>query len=152
MSAPPVAAPGAGDLLTLAEVQSLRRTSTARGIWLVLHAWVVILGAMAASALWPSPLTVLVGIAVVGGRPLGLTVLAHETAHWRLFTGMKQNGWAAKLFCAWPMGSSCRRTGGAITCTTATRNSRKTPTSRSPRATRSAARRCGGARSPTSPG
>jgi len=100
----PVAAPGAGDLLTLAELQSLRRTSTARGAWLVLHAWAAILGAMAASALWPSPLTFLVGIAVVGGRQLGLAVLAHEAAHWRLFTGMKPNGWAAKLFCAWPMG------------------------------------------------
>ena len=104
MSAPPVAAPAAGDLLTLAELQALRRTSTARGVWLVLHAWAVILGAMAACALWPSPLMLLAAIAIVGGRQLGLTVLAHEAAHWRLFTGMKPNGWAAKLFCAWPMG------------------------------------------------
>src|SRR5690349_353411 len=107
MSGEPVAAgrpPDAADFLTLAEIQSLRRTSTVRGARLVLHAWAVILVAMGAHALWPSAATLLAGIAIVGGRQLGLAVLAHEAVHWRLFSGMKANTWAAKLFCAWPLG------------------------------------------------
>ena len=58
---------------------------------------------MAIHAVWPSALTLLLGIAVVGSRQLGLAVLMHEAAHWRLFEGLRLNGWAAKALCAWPL-------------------------------------------------
>jgi len=51
-SAPAVAA---GDVLTLEELRHFRRTSTARGLALVLHAWGVIAAAMAVYAWWPAP-------------------------------------------------------------------------------------------------
>jgi len=93
----------AGDVLTAAELRELRGLSTARGAGLVAHAWAVIVGAMALYAVWPSTPTLLLGIAVVGSRQLGLAVLMHEAAHWRLFEGLRANGWAAKAFCAWPL-------------------------------------------------
>ena len=75
----------AGDLLTLAEIQSLRRLSSLRGATLVLHAWATIAGAMILYALWPSPLTLVLAVAIIGARQLGLMVLVHEAVHWRLF-------------------------------------------------------------------
>ena len=43
-----------GDLLTLEALGHFRRTSTRRGVGLVLHAWGVIAGAIALHLLWPS--------------------------------------------------------------------------------------------------
>src|SRR6266446_126461 len=58
----------AGDLLMLEELGRLRRTSPIRGAGLVLHAWATIAAAMALYALWPSPWT------------LGLEVAVHPAA------------------------------------------------------------------------
>jgi hypothetical protein len=44
----------AGDLLTLEALGHFRRTSTLRGVGLVLHAWGVIAGAIALYLLWSS--------------------------------------------------------------------------------------------------
>src|SRR4026209_2100676 len=77
----------AGDLLTLSELQGLRARSAPRGAWLVIHAWAIIAGAMLLCAVWPSALTFGLGILVIGGRQLGLTVLMHEASHWLVFPG-----------------------------------------------------------------
>jgi fatty acid desaturase len=65
----------AGDLLTLEELGHLRRTSTWRGAWLVLHAWGIIADAVALHLCWPSALTLGVAVLVIGARQLGLMVL-----------------------------------------------------------------------------
>ena len=74
----------AGDVLTLPELRHLRRVSGLRGAGLVLHAWAVIIGAMGLYVAWPSALTLVLAIALIGSRQLGLMVLMHEAAHWRL--------------------------------------------------------------------
>jgi fatty acid desaturase len=94
----------AGDLLTLEELGHLRRTSTLRGIVLVLHAWSVIAGAIALYMLWPSALTLGVAVLVIGARQLGLMVLMHETAHWLLFRQGRLNTWVGTWLCAAPLG------------------------------------------------
>jgi fatty acid desaturase len=94
----------AGDLLTLEELGHLRRTSTLRGIVLVLHAWSVIAGAIALYMLWPSVLTLGVAVLVIGARQLGLMVLMHETAHWLLFRQGRLNTWVGTWLCAAPLG------------------------------------------------
>lgn len=93
----------AADALTLEELQDLRRTSTARGVWLVLHAWVTIAGAMIAFAIWPSALTLVLAIAVIGSRQLGLLVLMHEASHWLLVPGLRANTAIASWLCAFPL-------------------------------------------------
>ncbi|HJR04771.1 MAG TPA: fatty acid desaturase family protein [Methylomirabilota bacterium] len=93
-----------GDLLTLEELGHLRRTSTWRGVGLVLHAWVVIAGATALFLLWPSGLTLGVAVLVIGTRQLGLMVLMHETAHWLLFRRGRLNIWVGTWLCAAPLG------------------------------------------------
>jgi fatty acid desaturase len=94
----------AGDLLTLEELGHLRRTSTWRGAWLVLHAWGTIAGAVVLHVLWPSMATLVVAVLVIGSRQLGLLVLMHETAHWLLLPRGRVNTWVGTWLCAAPLG------------------------------------------------
>ena len=93
----------AGDLLTLSELQDLRRLSGTRSSLLVLHAWATIAGVMAVCVMWPSALTLVLAVAVIGSRQLGLLVLVHEGAHWRLFTQARTNDRVARWLCAYPV-------------------------------------------------
>jgi fatty acid desaturase len=93
----------AGDLLSLEELRTLRETSTLRGVALVLHAWAVIAGGMMLYAAWPSVLTLLVAVAVIGSRQLGLAVLMHESAHWRLSPRPRVNDRLGSWLCAAPV-------------------------------------------------
>jgi fatty acid desaturase len=93
----------AGDLLTLAEIQDLRRVSGRRSAALVLHAWAVMGGAMVLYAVWPSIVTLVLAVAVIGARQLGLMVLVHEAVHWRLFDNAKVNNGVGAWLCAYPI-------------------------------------------------
>jgi len=94
----------AGDLLTLTELRALRRTSALRGVGLLVHAWAVIGGAMLLYAVWPSAVTLVVAVVVIGGRPVGLTVLMHEAAHWLLLPQPRVNTRLGAWLCAYPVG------------------------------------------------
>jgi fatty acid desaturase len=93
----------AGDVLTLDELRHLRRTSSLRGAWLVLHAWGAIAAAMAFYAWWPTPLVLLPAVVVIGSRQLGLAVLMHEGGHWLLFPRSTVNTGVARWLCAFPI-------------------------------------------------
>jgi len=93
----------AGDLLTISELQDLRRRSARRGAWLVLHAWAVVAGAALLYTVWPSALTFMVAVVVIGGRQLGLAVLMHEASHWLLFPGQSANNRVGSWLCAAPI-------------------------------------------------
>jgi fatty acid desaturase len=93
----------AGDVLTLSELRELRRTSTLRGAGLVLHAWATIAIAMAVYAVRPSAFTLVLAIAVIGSRQLGLLVLMHEATHWLLSPRLRTNTVVATWLCAAPI-------------------------------------------------
>jgi len=95
----------AGDLLTLPELRDLRAKSTWRGATMVAHAWGVIAGAALVYVVWPSMPTLLIAIAVIGGRQLGLAVLMHEASHWLLFHGQSGNNRVGTWLCAAPIWS-----------------------------------------------
>jgi fatty acid desaturase len=92
----------AGAFLTRNEIHDLRRKSSMRGALLVLHAWGVVALAMAAFALWPNPLTLLLGVMVVGARQLGLAILMHDAAHGLLLSGRRLNDWVGRWLCGAP--------------------------------------------------
>ena len=96
----------ASDILSIEEMQSLRRRSDLRGAALVLHAWALILGSMALFAAWPNPLTFVFAVAVIGCRQLGLAILMHDAAHGLLFASPKLNDAVGQWLCAWPVTSS----------------------------------------------
>ncbi len=95
----------AGDVLTFSELRHFERVSSFRGAWLVAHAWLTIAAAMIVYVLWPSMVTLLAAVAVIGARQLGLCVLMHEAVHWRLFRHATLNNQIAQWLCAFPVGA-----------------------------------------------
>jgi fatty acid desaturase len=73
------------------ELLALKQRSNLRGAWMIIHAWAVIFGAMAMFVVWPNIFTFLLACAIIGGRQLGLAVLAHDAAHGLLFTSLRAN-------------------------------------------------------------
>lgn len=79
-----------------------------RGIWLVLHAWLIVAlagfgGAMAWDYHWLAGLLLTpLALAVLGGRQLGLAILMHEGAHGLLHPNRKLNNFLGQ----WPTGAA----------------------------------------------
>lgn len=92
-------------IFTADEWARLTRRSSARGLWLVAHAWGTIVLAIALVTLWPNPLTWLIAVMIVGTRQLGLAILMHEAAHGGLHRNPKLNEWIGQWLCAVPVGA-----------------------------------------------
>ena len=56
------------DYLTRDEIKSLRALHPWRSTWLIVHCWAVIFLTWTICVVWTNPLTILLGIVVVGGR------------------------------------------------------------------------------------
>ena len=125
----------AGDVLTLPELRHLRRVSGLRGAGLVLHAWAVIIGAMGLYVAWPSAVTLVLAIALIGARQLGLAVLMHEAAHWRLYPARAEHR-IAHWFGATPAAPTSEPIAAGTICIIATRARPTIRTSGWPRPTR----------------
>jgi fatty acid desaturase len=104
-SAPRIAA---RDLLTEPQLVALRERSLWRGLWLIAHAWGVILGAIALVAWWPNPLTFLLAVLLIGSRQLGLAILMHEGAHGCFSTNQTLNMGLSQWLCAYPIFAETR--------------------------------------------
>ncbi|MEM9495251.1 MAG: fatty acid desaturase family protein [Pseudomonadota bacterium] len=102
----PVARARPREVFSQADWEKLRRVSSWRGLFLVVHAWGVIALALAASAVFPNPLTWLLAIMVIGARQLGLAILMHEAAHGILHPNKKVNDFVGQWLCAAPVGAS----------------------------------------------
>lgn len=64
-----------------AEWRIITAPSAWRGLWLVAHAWAIVILAAGAAAWIGHPLAWLAAIILIGGRQLGLAILMHEGAH-----------------------------------------------------------------------
>jgi fatty acid desaturase len=79
-----------------------------RGIWLVIHAWLVVaLAAFGAAWAWDyhwlaGVVATPVALALLGGRQLGLSILMHDGAHGLLHPNRKWNNWLGQ----WPSGAA----------------------------------------------
>ncbi|MEM1433524.1 MAG: fatty acid desaturase family protein [Pseudomonadota bacterium] len=91
------------DFFTDAELVDFRRVSDLRGAWLTLHCWGVILLTWIAVSLWTNPLTILLGILIIGARQLGLAVLSHDGAHFALFRSRALNDWVSEWVLSRPL-------------------------------------------------
>ena len=85
------------DFFSPEEWQNLSARSNWVGLLLVAHCWLVIGGAIAIGIVWP--VTIPLGVMLVGNRQLGLFVLMHDAAHGALHTNRKVNDWVGKWLC-----------------------------------------------------
>lgn len=91
------------DYLTREEIQSFTQRSDLQGAWLVARNWLLIAVIFTFVATWTNPLTLLIGLVLLGGQQLGLSVLMHEAGHGTLFKSAKFNETIGQWFCALPV-------------------------------------------------
>lgn len=94
--------PPALSLLTDAQLSAVRTRSDLWGVALVVHAWLVILGAASVFVLWPTVLSYVLAVVLIGSRQLGLLILMHDGAHGTLCRTPWLNRLLAQGWCAWP--------------------------------------------------
>ncbi|HKY93402.1 MAG TPA: fatty acid desaturase family protein [Nevskiaceae bacterium] len=107
-SSTPTELPGATrlklrDLFSREEIAELTARSDARGAWAVAFVWITIALTFAALAAWPSVLTFVVAVFVLGSRQLALAILGHEAAHRTLFRTSALNDGLTDWLCARPV-------------------------------------------------
>lgn len=73
------------DALSKEEVQSLREKSDLRALATLSWNWGLIAAAFSIAIIWPNPLTIILGILILGGRQLGLGIINHDCAHHSFF-------------------------------------------------------------------
>jgi fatty acid desaturase len=82
------------DYFSPEEWAPLSRKSSWRGLYLMAHAWAVILAAGATAIAWP--LTIPLAVMIIGARQLGLAILSHDAAHGALHPNLKVNDWVGE--------------------------------------------------------
>jgi fatty acid desaturase len=106
MSAAPAAALhrlAARELLAPEQLAALRQRVEWKGIALIAHAWVIILGSIALVAVFPNPLTYVLAVMLIGSRQLGLAILMHEGAHRCFSRNEARNMALSQWLCAYPI-------------------------------------------------
>src|SRR3954452_19159864 len=98
----------ARDFLSEDELVSVRERRTWKGAALIVHAWALIIGAIALVAWWPNPLTYILAVAIIGSRQLGLAILMHDGAHGCLSANETANLNLSQWFCAYPIFAETR--------------------------------------------
>lgn len=86
--------------------EEIRELVTVRGgrAWLsILLDWGLIGASFALVAAFPNPLTIVVAIAIIGSRQLGLAILMHDAAHRALLGNRAWNDWVGNWLCAYPV-------------------------------------------------
>ena len=79
------------DILSKEELATVTRRSNLKGAWAVLCQWLAVIGIFGGVAVWTHPLTIILGVILLGGRQLGFGILQHECGHKTLFTTQELN-------------------------------------------------------------
>ncbi|MEM7080538.1 MAG: fatty acid desaturase family protein [Pseudomonadota bacterium] len=85
------------DLVGAQRLAAIERPSNWRGLWCVLCQYGLLAGAFVIAAIWPNPLTITLGVLVIGSRQLGFFILSHECGHRSLFANKRWN----EFFATW---------------------------------------------------
>ena len=85
------------------EIRPLAARSDLMGAVLILHAYGVVVLAIAVFAFWSNALTFVLAVVLIGSRQLGLAILMHDAAHRALFRTGWINEWAGVWLCGHPI-------------------------------------------------
>lgn len=97
----------ASDFLSKDQIALFTSRSDTRGAWEVLANWLIIIGTFSMMALWTNPVTLILGVVLLGGRQMGLAVLMHEAGHKTLFKKQQLNDVVGQWLCAYPVLGNC---------------------------------------------
>lgn len=97
------------DFVTPDELARFTERNDAQAIRLIAFNWAMVALIFAGVALWTNPLTILIGIALLGGRQLGFAALMHDCGHRMLFSSKTANDVAGQWLCAYPILSDLPR-------------------------------------------
>lgn len=98
----------ARDFLTDDQLADVRQRVTWKGVAMIAHAWVLIIGAIVLVAWWPNPMTYVLAVAIIGSRQLGLAILMHDGAHGCLSADETTNLALSQWLCAYPLFAETR--------------------------------------------
>ena len=93
------------DALSREEIEELRRMNDWHSWASLATNWALVCASFALVAYAPNPLTILLALAVIGTRQLGLSVLMHEAAHRTLLKNRTLNDFVGNWLCAYPVWS-----------------------------------------------
>ncbi|MBA3069088.1 MAG: fatty acid desaturase [Hyphomonas sp.] len=94
------------DALSKDELTSLREKSDLRALASLVWTWGLIAGAFAIAIVWTNPLTILLGILILGGRQLALGVMNHDCSHHAFFRSPKVDEFVGHWLCGAPINTS----------------------------------------------
>lgn len=97
------------DFVSLDDLTRFTERSNTRATSFVVFNWAMVALIFAGVALWTNPLTILLGIALLGGRQLGFAALMHDCGHRSLFETDHTNAWVGQWLCAYPILSDLPR-------------------------------------------
>ena len=91
------------EVLTREEVRELLEIRDWRAWLSLLVDWGLVGASFALVAAFPNPLSVLIALAVIGSRQLGLAILMHDAAHRALLNSRYWNDWVGNWLCGYPV-------------------------------------------------
>jgi len=94
------------DVLTKDELRELSKKSDVKALSSLLWTWALIAAAFAMAIVWTNPLTIILGIALLGGRQLALGVINHDCAHNAFFRSAKLDDFVGHYIVGGPMNIS----------------------------------------------
>ncbi|HUE39550.1 MAG TPA: fatty acid desaturase family protein [Candidatus Binatia bacterium] len=89
--------------LTKDEIRELVEIRDHRAWFSIALDWALIGAAFALAAAFPNPASVIVAIAIIGSRQLGLAILMHDAAHRALLRERSWNDWVGNWLCGYPI-------------------------------------------------
>jgi fatty acid desaturase len=102
----------ARDVLSEDELVAVRERFTWKGVAMIMHAWALVIGAIALIAWcahsWMVVLAYPLAVGIIGSRQLGLAILMHDGAHGCLSPDEKTNLFLSQWFCAYPIFAETR--------------------------------------------
>lgn len=91
------------DVLTREELEPFIRRNDFKAIYYIAFNWAFIAAIFSVVAMWTNPLTILAGIALLGGRQLAFAALEHDCGHRVLFSNNRANAILGQWLCAYPI-------------------------------------------------
>ena len=91
------------DLLNSGQIDQIRTKNDFRNIFALIFDWGLIVLGMSIFYYYPSILSFIAAVVVIGSRQFALAVLVHDGAHNLLFSNSKVNDFISQWLCAYPI-------------------------------------------------